>query len=826
MSNNTNEESIRYPAGVTTAYGAAKRGGYTGTFEEFCEALCRLADVLEDLGGLSANARTLPAGESAEASYADGVLTFGIPKGDTGAKGDKGDTGEKGDKGDTGATGNGITSIELTTTQGSVKTYTITFTDGTTTTFDVRDGEVSAAQLAAETAAREEADSNLKNALNNEITTRTNSDATFDEDLNNVIDNMAVTTSADLTPAGVTIFLTTKNTWSTSNSPKSLFVEIPTGTDTVVVESNNENIAIIALLKDNSHIFGEAPHYATGAGRETVQANASKTLSVPNDAKYLYITKVRAGVTYTPNQIDFLAFKDIPAIDATLTKSGEGADAKVVGELLLKAEDIDLTLNIYRAYITKNNIWTTASGRSCNIVPIPNNAISITVDANASNGSNVAFLRTNAHVSGETPDFADGTGKNPISAGTTASFAVPSDANYLYITGVFDGVDYAPVNVSFLESRVSESETTIIPLGLHEMPETQTALNIVKRCRQMTDIKWTPAVDLKRFMLVWRNGEIPETAEPQNYLGTFKAGVEYKGIPYGRVSTTMTDYGYQYATAGHYIDFETFVSAVSNAESIVSKRNVASVSGHRSAVYASVCSGLTCYALNVSEVPTASIAGISGLNVIGKINDNGVELADDKFKIGDVLNKYDYHTAIITDIIRDELGIIQVVELSDASTAGLADKNYSDGQLGGVCRRKGWSREQLFDPNSWGAYTLYRYSGAVPYTPSAYVNVGDEFDRVRVEHFPVMPYEGNAFIYKTGYIPNNAIKLLIALDGYAYLRVFKNGTEITGSPFAVAEGTKNIDVTEISAGEYEAYLCNMADGNVTNLTYRCKWSVT
>ena len=46
--------------------------------------------------------------------------------------------GEKGDTGETGATGNGITNIEKTATVGLVDTYTITFTDGTTTTFDVQ----------------------------------------------------------------------------------------------------------------------------------------------------------------------------------------------------------------------------------------------------------------------------------------------------------------------------------------------------------------------------------------------------------------------------------------------------------------------------------------------------------------------------------------------------------------------------------------------------------------------------------------------------------------------------------------------------------------
>ena len=91
----------------------------------------------------------------------DGQAAAKGDKGDTGAtgakgeKGDKGDTGatgakgEKGDKGDTGATGAkgekgdkgdagvGIVSIVKTATNGNVDTYTITFTDGTTTTFEI-----------------------------------------------------------------------------------------------------------------------------------------------------------------------------------------------------------------------------------------------------------------------------------------------------------------------------------------------------------------------------------------------------------------------------------------------------------------------------------------------------------------------------------------------------------------------------------------------------------------------------------------------------------------------------------------------------------------
>lgn len=89
--------------GHATAYAYAKAKGYQGTEEEFAQALADVSNVLEDLEGLRAEAETLPEGSEASVSYANGMLSFGIPKGDTGAKGNKGD---KGDKGNTGATPN------------------------------------------------------------------------------------------------------------------------------------------------------------------------------------------------------------------------------------------------------------------------------------------------------------------------------------------------------------------------------------------------------------------------------------------------------------------------------------------------------------------------------------------------------------------------------------------------------------------------------------------------------------------------------------------------------------------------------------------------
>ena len=132
--------------GAVTAYAYAVAGGYSGTEAEFEDLLGNIAEDLSEIENLSVTVTTLPAGSSATASYSNGVLSLGVPKGD---KGDKGDTGATGA---TGPTGNGISTITKTGTSGLVDTYTITFTNGDTTTFTVtngEDGEVTTAQMNA-----------------------------------------------------------------------------------------------------------------------------------------------------------------------------------------------------------------------------------------------------------------------------------------------------------------------------------------------------------------------------------------------------------------------------------------------------------------------------------------------------------------------------------------------------------------------------------------------------------------------------------------------------------------------------------------------------
>ena len=89
-------------------------------FEQFVQIV---RDEVAEVTGMTAEATTLPEGSEATASYDNGVLSFGIPRGNTGAtgptgpqgpqgiqgpvgpQGERGETGPQGERGETGATG-------------------------------------------------------------------------------------------------------------------------------------------------------------------------------------------------------------------------------------------------------------------------------------------------------------------------------------------------------------------------------------------------------------------------------------------------------------------------------------------------------------------------------------------------------------------------------------------------------------------------------------------------------------------------------------------------------------------------------------------------
>lgn len=392
--------------------------------------------------------------------------------------------------------------------------------------------------------------------------------------------------------------------------------------------------------------------------------------------------------------------------------------------------------------------------------------------------------------------------------------------------GVFDAVQYDNsllVKFNNVENDLMKEATA---LGLHTMPENRGVLNLIKRCRKLTDIKWTPAVDLPRFMYESTTPPFDEDYDGDmalHYIGKFEAGKEYTGVPYGRCDD-LDDYGYNYSYVGLNVGFDVFATSVANPQSFVSLESVGDVADHKSIPFAAVCSSLACYALNKSYVSTSDIPNISGLQLITPLKVDGVFISPNTFKLGDVLNLQSHHVSIITDLVKDENGNVVYIEESEATTVGNGNKDVEGSQTGGLCRRVGYDVNDFFA--RYENYSLYRYDniGSIPYTPSKYVNVGDELNMARLLDLPVMPYMGEGFKYKAGYLHNTT--LAIASTYYNKLRVFKDGTEITGSPFTVPENATSVDVGFSESGNYEAYLCKMSGGVNTKASAKCHWSVT
>ena len=119
-----------------SAYELACDNGFEGTLTEWLASLAGKDGQAAAKGDKGDTGATGAKGEKGEKGDKGDIGATGA-KGEKGDKGDTGATGAKGEKGDKGDAGVGIVSIVKTATNGNVDTYTITFTDGTTTTFEI-----------------------------------------------------------------------------------------------------------------------------------------------------------------------------------------------------------------------------------------------------------------------------------------------------------------------------------------------------------------------------------------------------------------------------------------------------------------------------------------------------------------------------------------------------------------------------------------------------------------------------------------------------------------------------------------------------------------
>lgn len=630
-------------------------------------------------------------------------------------------------------------------------------------------------------------------------------------DLNVLFDNEVVDFSS--TPKkGVYI---SANTGLWTSNGYSYFIPINSTTKIVTVKGNESRGSIIALLTTNNSTVGTAPSYANGCSREFVQPGDSKSITVPADAKYIAIANIISSQNFTPESVNIHS-----VMYATLN------------DLIASKSLSEWEIGSYN-YPDGNNYASSSRIRLTRFVG--NSQGIFTVEANE--GYELSIFAwdetTGAYVGAY---MTSNIIKNSGTMKWVSDFDFTLYPEYKFkvvmrnaTTPTADMTVAEGENATFSASKFN-GEDNIESIGgiTHEKPSSIGQLNVIRRARQMTDIRWTPAFDIPRIsqMAKYTGG-----ANDSYFQDVFKAGVEYTGLPYGQATRHASAWGkdaVQGMKVGWTVGFETFISAVSNSESIVAKDSVYVDQGgnHLACFYAMICTALCGYAFALDTYyTTAQIRNAPGMTNLGTVESVGAT----GLALGDmILNAA--HGAIITDKLRNDNGDITAIEISEATTIGNDDWNVQGSQYGGICRRRMWAVDEFL--TKWGPYyNVYRYANidSVPYTKSPYVDTGDEGEALRVVNFPVMPYMGENFEYVKGYIGNTKILTPAYREGYTNkLRVKKDGENWnangTTDYYDVSGAYVEVGFTEV--GTYEAYLCQVENGTEIIQTRAAHWVVT
>lgn len=193
------------------------------------------------------------------------------------------------------------------------------------------------------------------------------------------------------------------------------------------------------------------------------------------------------------------------------------------------------------------------------------------------------------------------------------------------------------------------------------------------RSRQLTECRWTPVGDIPIYT--------KETGKTK-----LAAGEEQLGMLYS--SPESAD-----KFIGENISFETFLSALANPDGVLYHKDLG---GHNNswAYFGIVCNGLARYALNIRRrFSTKRWPTVPGMHKVADAENYTAE----KIRLCDVLYAHGRenvsHVALITDVLRDENGVIRQIEVSEAVRP--------------VCKRAQYDLEVFFD--KFRLYGLWRY---------------------------------------------------------------------------------------------------------------------
>lgn len=190
-----------------------------------------------------------------------------------------------GAQGEAGADGVGITSIEKTSTAGLVDTYTITMSNGTTTTFEVTNG-------------KDGVDLGLANIVN-DLTTGGATNVLSAEQGKILNDNAQVVEQIDTNQRVDLGYLAgSANVYATHATYKGFFVPVKAGERYKITASP---VATIYTVVTNNDIGNNLSiPYATGWSRITLLANSTADFTIPSNGTHIWVQSLLGGGVCVP----------------------------------------------------------------------------------------------------------------------------------------------------------------------------------------------------------------------------------------------------------------------------------------------------------------------------------------------------------------------------------------------------------------------------------------------------------------------------------------------------------------------------------------------
>lgn len=711
-----------YSAGLVTAYGAAVRGGYRGTYAEFCRQQAEYAD------NAAAVEQAKTEVQSAATSAADSATSAGASA--TAAAGSA-----------TSAGASATAAAGSATTAGQHKDAAATSaTNAASSATAAEAAATSAATSASEARAVLESIPEDYSDLSEDVDKLNESLDALSVDSEEVIvfkqGNISSTTGADAPSSAINSGIRLRSDYIDISAGNSARIIVPTG-----------YAVFFYYYAEHSYTS-----YISNSG-EWLSGTVMLTNMPENTTFIRVVCKNDANTEIVPEDVTTAKVVKHSYTDTSLTIKGKPADAERVGaelEAKLNISDIpalneylhESTIDISEytdryGNINENNLWHFAKQVHHKIIPIEPGAQFVKIDASVSHNSVIAVLTNDSTWNNnDIPDFAEDFQERIVMLpNSSITITVQGDAKYLYVyMGTDTSNSNAPASIK-MYSTIYNLQGLRMALNailddvtddklVRDVPKSQGVRNAYKKAMQLATVSYTTKGIIKRTN--------------KNATRDIPAG-EHSGIIYTGTADKAHYVGYN-------VSLLSYMTAINNKYSAMyteevseqysnSKYGIAYHGTNAGAPLGIVCASFVAYCLGMSiKWENHAMPYLASIGVVEKIADQsatGVQLMDILYTSG--------HVALVTDIYRDARGEPQRICVSESWSPFV---------------RTTWYNKEQFNVRMEDSYTIYRYVNPEPnldYTPSPFVAVDTETHEIGYEYNDdICTYMGDKAVYVYG----------------------------------------------------------------------------